>query len=38
MERKLLNIKKIKEIGWKKKITLIEGLTNTYRWYLTNKI
>ncbi len=34
--RKLLNSSKIFELGWKPKISLDEGLKNTYEWYLKN--
>jgi GDP-L-fucose synthase len=32
--RKVLNIDKIKSLGWEPKITLMEGIHNTYYWYL----
>ena len=31
--RKVLNIDRIKELGWEPKISLIEGITKTYEWY-----
>ena len=31
--RKLLDISRIKELGWKPKITLQEGIKKTYEWY-----
>jgi GDP-L-fucose synthase len=36
--RKLLNIDKIKALGWKPKINLLEGIQNTYEWYKKNEI
>ena len=36
MNRKILNINKIKKIGWNKKISLDKGLMNTYSWFLKN--
>ena len=32
--RKLLDISRIKELGWSPAISLREGITRTYRWYL----
>ncbi len=37
MERKLLDVTKINNLGWKAKISLEEGIRNTYRWYLENE-
>ena len=34
--RKLLDISKINSLGWKSKIGLKEGLTNTYNWFTKN--
>ena len=34
--RKLLDSTSINELGWKAKISLSEGLKNTYNWYLEN--
>jgi len=31
--RKVLNVNKIKSLGWKPKISLLEGIESTYRWY-----
>lgn len=35
--RKLTDISRLKEMGWKPKICLEEGLKQTYEWYKTNK-
>ena len=34
--RKLLNSSLIKDLGWKPKTPLMEGLNLTYKWYLSN--
>ena len=34
MPRKLLNVTKIQELGWKHQISLITGLEKTYDWYV----
>ena len=34
--RKVLNVDKIKSLGWKPSINLKEGIKNTYQWYLEN--
>ena len=34
MKQKLLDVSKINELGWKARIGLEEGITETYRWYL----
>jgi GDP-L-fucose synthase len=34
--RKVLNVDKIKELGWKPKIGLREGIETTYNWYKKN--
>jgi len=31
--RRLLDTKKLADLGWKPKIDLVKGLTETYRWY-----
>lgn len=35
--QKLLEVSKLKEIGWQYKVELREGLEKTYKWYLENK-
>lgn len=37
MYRKLLDVKNLKDLGWKPKYSLEEGLKITYDWYLKNK-
>jgi GDP-L-fucose synthase len=32
--RKLLDVTKISELGWRPKITICDGLKSTYDWYL----
>ena len=32
--RKLIDISKIKEMGWNHKVDLVDGLESTYKWYL----
>ena len=32
--RKLLDVSKIRELGWRSKVTLREGIKRTYKWYL----
>jgi GDP-L-fucose synthase len=34
--RKLLDVSKLKALGWRAKIGLREGLTQTYRWYVNS--
>ena len=34
--RRLLDTKKLADLGWKPKIDLVQGLTETYRWYKNN--
>ena len=34
--RKLLDISRLSKLGWKSKVELKKGLSNTYQWYLEN--
>ncbi|WP_296700641.1 GDP-L-fucose synthase [Algoriphagus sp.] len=34
--RKVMDVSKIKSMGWKPRLSLIEGITQTYKWYLQN--
>jgi len=34
--RKLLDVSKIRKMGWEPKYSLYEGILNTYNWYLSN--
>jgi len=34
--RKLLDVSKMKELGWKPRISLEEGIRRTYEWYIEN--
>ncbi|MBN1914190.1 MAG: GDP-L-fucose synthase [Candidatus Omnitrophica bacterium] len=36
-QRKLLDSRKIKKTGWKNRVTLLEGIRQTYRWYSRNE-
>jgi GDP-L-fucose synthase len=36
--RKVLNVDKIKSLGWEPKIGLREGIQKTYQWYVTNAV
>jgi GDP-L-fucose synthase len=36
--RKVLNVDKIKSLGWEPKIGLREGIESTYKWYYENRI
>jgi GDP-L-fucose synthase len=35
--RKLLNIDKLKKLGWESKVSLEDGIKQTYNWYLTKQ-
>ena len=35
--RKLLDVRKINDLGWKAEIGLVEGIRATYRWYLEHR-
>ncbi|NKF50082.1 GDP-L-fucose synthase [Shewanella sp. WXL01] len=35
--RKLMNVNRIKSLGWSHSYSLEEGLTNTYKWFLDNQ-
>ena len=35
MPRKVLDVSKLKDLGWESKISLNEGLASTYDWYLS---
>ena len=35
-KRKLLDVSKIENLGWKPAITLKDGLKETYEWFITN--
>ncbi len=36
--RKLLDVSRLDELGWRASISLEEGLSHTYDWYLNNKL
>ena len=36
--RKLLNVNKLSELGWKPRLTLEEGLRQTYEWFVENQV
>jgi GDP-L-fucose synthase len=36
--RKVLNVDKIKQLGWNPKISINDGIYQTYKWYIENKI
>ena len=36
--RKVMNVDKMKSLGWEPKISLREGIESTYKWYLENKV
>jgi GDP-L-fucose synthase len=35
--RKVMDVSKINEMGWHHRLSLIEGITQTYKWYLQNE-
>ena len=35
--RKLLDVSKINDLGWKARVPLREGIASTYQWYLDNR-
>lgn len=35
--RKLMDVSRLKDLGWQYKITLEQGLTETYQWFLENQ-
>jgi GDP-L-fucose synthase len=35
--RKVMDVKKINSMGWTHRLSLIEGITQTYKWYLQNQ-
>lgn len=35
--RKLLDVSRLHALGWRHRIDLLEGITQTYRWYLENR-
>jgi len=35
-QRKLMDVSKMHELGWKHKVELEDGITKTYRWFLEN--
>lgn len=35
--RKLMNVSRLEQLGWKARIELHEGLTNAYQWFLNNQ-
>ena len=38
MKRKLLDVSRIQELGWKPKTSLEEGIRRTYRWYVEDTL
>ncbi|MCH2416920.1 MAG: hypothetical protein MK195_09195, partial [Acidimicrobiales bacterium] len=37
MPRKVLDVSKLTELGWKARVPLSEGLTSTYKWFCDAK-
>jgi GDP-L-fucose synthase len=35
--RKLLDVSRLTDLGWKAKISLEDGISSTYQWYTANK-
>ena len=35
--RKLMNVSRLTSMGWQAKITLLDGISQTYSWFLQNK-
>ena len=35
--RKLMDVSRLKTLGWEAHVTLEEGLTRTYKWFLANQ-
>ncbi len=35
--RKLLDVSRLTDLGWKAKISLEDGISSTYQWYKANK-
>ena len=35
--RKLLDVSRLRELGWEPRIPLREGITDTYRWFLEHQ-
>jgi GDP-L-fucose synthase len=35
--RKLLDVSRLTDLGWKAKISLEEGISSTYQWYTANQ-
>ncbi len=33
--RKLLDVSKLKDLGWEPKIDLVQGITTTYKWFVS---
>lgn len=38
MPQKLMDVSRIREVGWKYKTELEDGLKITYKWYLDNYV